>query len=110
MTLVQFLAIGFVILALIKTASDFKKKRIGVKSLVFWALIWVAVAVVAVLPYVTAPLAKILGIGRGIDVVVYFSILSIFFILFKIISKLTKIDKDITEIVQHLSLKNPKKK
>lgn len=105
MTLIQILAIAFTVLILLKTASDFKKKRIEAKVFVFWTAIWLAVIIVAALPYVTAPLAKLMGVGRGIDVAVYFSVLFIFFIIFKIVSKLTKIDREISEIVQNLALK-----
>lgn len=110
MTLVQFLAIGLVILILIKTISDFKKNKITFPIFLFWLGLWLIVIIVAALPRVTLPLAKLLGVGRGIDVTVYFSILFIFFILFKIITTLEKMKQEITEIVRHLSLKNSRKK
>jgi hypothetical protein len=110
MMLVQFLAIGLVVLIIIKTTSDFKKKKITLKVFIFWILIWIAIMMVAGMPQITIPLSKILGVGRGIDVEVYFSILFIFFILFKIFSKMEKIEREITKITQYLSLKEPKEK
>lgn len=108
MTLIQILAVALIILILVKTIADFEKKRIGGKVFVFWTVIWLAMIILAALPYVTGPLAKLMGVGRGIDVAVYFSILFIFFIVFKIISKLTKIEREISEIVQNLALKDKK--
>jgi len=110
MTLVQILIIGFAILVLIKTTSDFKKKRIALRPFLFWIVLWLIIITVAMLPWVTGPLAKILGVGRGTDIAVYVSILLIFLTIFKVFSELEKIKREITEIVQHLSLKNPRKK
>ena len=109
MTLVQILAIGLVILILIKTAADFKKRKITLRLFLFWIVIWLAILTVAVLPNVTAFFAKFLGVGRGIDVAVYFSILFIFFALFKIITKLEKIENDITAVIRNEAIKNSKK-
>ena len=88
MTLIQFLAIGLTILILLKTISDFKKNRINLLAFLFWTGLWSSVIIVAALPQITMPLAKISGLERGIDVVVYFAIVFIFFLLFKIIAKL----------------------
>lgn len=110
MTLIQFLVIGLVILILLKTISDFKKNKITVSAFLFWLIIWLAIITVAVLPGITIFLAKLLGVGRGIDVTIYFSIVIIFFILFKIITSLEKTKKEITEIIRYLALKNSKKK
>lgn len=109
MTLVQILAIGLIILILIKTVADFKKKKFTLSAFVFWMSLWIIILVVAVLPQVTGFFARLLGVGRGIDVVVYFSILFILFILFKIITSLEKMNREITEIIRHLALKNSKK-
>jgi len=110
MTLVQFLAIGSVILILIKTISDFQKKKITLSIFLFWLSLWLVVIIVVAQPRITLPLAKILGVERGMDVTVYFSILFIFFALFRIVTTLEKTKWEITEIVRHLSLKNSKKK
>ena len=106
MTLVQFLAIALALLFFTKTAADFRKKKISARSFIFWALIWTMILIVAFLPRVTVFLGGILGVERGIDVAVYFSIVFIFFILFEIIKKITKIEQEITKIVSEQVLKN----
>ncbi|MDD5145559.1 MAG: DUF2304 family protein [Candidatus Pacebacteria bacterium] len=105
MTLIQIIGAGFVILIIIKTASDFKKKKLNLPAFLFWTFIWTVILVVAFLPQVTNFFANLLGVGRGIDVAIYFSILIIFFILFQIISRLETMKREITEIVRHISLK-----
>ena len=105
---VQFLAVILIILVLIKTIVDFKKNKITPSAFLFWLTLWLVILVVVVLPQVTVFLAMLLGIGRGMDVAVYFSILFIFFILFKIIARLEKMKQEITKIVQEDALQKGK--
>jgi len=110
MTLVQFLIVGLAILVLFRTILRFQKKKITPKLFIFWVIIWLIVITVAALPSITDPLSKILGVGRGADVAFYFAIFLIFFLLYKIMVRLEKIENEITKIVRHLSLKNFKEK
>ncbi len=110
MTLVQFLIVGLAILVLFRTILGFKKKKITPKLFIFWLAIWIVVIIVAILPQITDPLSKMLGVGRGVDVAIYFSILFIFFFIYKIMARLEKIEYEITKIVRHLSLNEPKQK
>ena len=110
MSLVQFLIAGLITLFLIKTISDFKKKRIGRSNFLFWFFLWLIILIVAFIPQVTNFLAELIGVKRGTDVATYFSILIIFFILFKVLSRLEKTDQEITEIIRHITFKERDKK
>lgn len=110
MTLVQFLIIALSILVLYRTILGFKRKRVTPKTFIFWLGLWIAVIILAILPQITDFLSEILGVGRGVDVAVYFSILLIFFLLYKIIVRLEKIEHEITEIVRQIALKKFKEK
>ena len=110
MLFIQILIIAFVFLVVMKTTLGFKKRIVPLKGLLFWLGLWLVVLIVSLLPQVTVFLAKILGISRGTDVAIYFSILFVFFAIFKIITKQEKIDRKITEIVSYLALKNSDKK
>lgn len=110
MVLVQFLIIILIILTLVKTAANFKKNKISLPTFLFWLALWLIILVVAIFPQVTGFLANLLGVKRGVDVIIYFSVICIFFILFRIVIRLEKMKQEITEIVRHLSLKEPKEK
>lgn len=105
MVLVQFLIIILIILILIKTTANFKKNRISLPTFLFWLTLWLVILIIALLPQVTGFLAKFLGVKRGVDAIIYLSIISIFFILFRIVIRLEKMKQEITEIVRHLTLK-----
>ncbi|MFN3605542.1 MAG: DUF2304 family protein [Leptonema sp. (in: bacteria)] len=47
-------------------------------------------------PESTSFLARVLGVGRGADVIIYFSIILIFYFIFYLTLKLRKIEKEIS--------------
>ena len=61
--------------------------------------------IAALVPKETDVIAQFVGVERGADLLVYLSILVLFFTVFKIIVKLEKIDRDITKIVRETAIK-----
>ena len=108
MTIVQFLIVGLAALVLFRAILSFKKKRVTLKTFIFWMTLWIVVIIIAILPQITTLLSKILGIGRGVDVAVYFSIILLFFLIYKIMVRLEKIEHEITQLVSREALKNNK--
>ena len=88
MTLIQILVIGFAVLIIARTVFAFRKKRISVKMFIFWVVVWAIVIFLSALPQVTHRLSRILGVAQGTDVTIYFSIVLLFFLLYKIIIRL----------------------
>ena len=69
-----------------------------------WLLFWLAVGVIVWIPNATNVIAQFLGIGRGADLVFYFSILILFFLIFRIYIKIERLERDITKFVRKDSL------
>lgn len=108
MIFIQFLIIAFALFVISRIMLNFKKRKISFKGLLFWLGLWLAISIVVLLPQTTGLLAKILGVWRGTDVMVYLSVALIFYLVFTIFVKLEKIETDITAIVREISLKNRK--
>lgn len=87
-----------------------QKDGLGIRGTAFWILFWLAVDVVVLLPNSTTVLANKLGVGRGVDLVVYVSILMIFFLLFRLNVKIEGVNRQITKIVRKNAIDNVKKK
>ena len=88
-----------------RTLLRFRKQDITFREFIIWAIFWLLVGVAALAPKKTDIIAQWLGVERGVDLLVYISIIVLFFIVFKIIVKLEKIDKDITQIVRNTALR-----
>jgi len=102
--LIQIILLIFIIYAVIKVALRYKDKIISLQEFVLWTIFWFTVGFVIILPSTTSLVANWVGVGRGVDLVIYISILILFYLVFRILARLDKIDKDVTKIVRKIAL------
>ena len=76
------------------------------RELLFWMIFWVVVGTAVLLPQVTVFLANYLGVGRGSDLVIYASLIFIFYMIFRLFVRQQKIEKNISKIVEEIAKKN----
>jgi hypothetical protein len=103
--LIQIILLLFIIYAVIKVALRYKDKIISLQEFILWTIFWFLVGFVVILPDTTSLVASFVGVGRGVDLVIYISILILFYLVFRVLVRLDKIDKDVTKIVRNLALK-----
>ncbi len=108
MYLIQILLVLFFIFALVKVFIRYKKGELKIGIFLGWVLFWAMAGVVAVVPNSTAYFAELVGVGRGADLVVYLSLVLIFFMLFRLYIKIENQEKNITKIVRQDTLSNKK--
>ena len=104
MYLIQIVLVVFSVFAIISVVSKFRKGDLTVNQLALWCLFWVLVVVVALLPNTTALLAKLLGVGRGADSVVYLALALLYYLFFKANIRLEKMERNLTKIVRKEAL------
>lgn len=107
MLLIQILILLFVALAVAAVLIRYKEKRLSFWQTAAWLTFWLLAAIVAVIPQTSVTAAKLLGVTRGSDLVIYLSLIILFYFLFKTQVKLNEIEKKITKIVRHKALKKP---
>lgn len=110
MTPIQILVVIFGIFALFSTISKLKRKKITRREAVFWSVIWISLTLVAILPGVATFFADIFKIGRGADVVLYASVIILFYVVFLLYSKIEKTEREITKLVRKLAVEQKDKK
>lgn len=110
MIYLQILITLFIIGILFKLMKQRQASRMSIWAFVVWSVLWLVVLVVFWQPDTTTYIANFLGIGRGADLAVYVSIVAIFYILFRIYVRLSKIESEITKIVRKDAIKNADKK
>jgi hypothetical protein len=94
----------FILSAFVLTILKYRRGKIKLLELIFWSLLWLAAVVLIVLPDTMSFLADMLGIGRGVDAVIYLSVILSFYMIFRLYEKMDQIEREITEIVRHLAL------
>ena len=110
MFLVQIFLVIFLLFALSRVILQFRNGQIKIGEFLFWALLFATAIIVVVRPQETTMLANKLGIGRGVDLVVYASIALLFYMVFRAYVFLEEIRHEITQLVRKMALENKKKK
>ncbi len=105
MGFIQILGICVAVFLWIKAIQKFKQKRMPLSEFIIWSSVWVGMIVVGFLPITVSFIAKWFGIGRGIDVAVYLSIIVLFYLVFVLFSKIDKQREEITRLVREIALK-----
>ncbi|MBU0981388.1 DUF2304 family protein [Patescibacteria group bacterium] len=108
--LIQIVGSAFVLFAWSRVFLRYRDDTLSLWGLLFWSLIWIAVLVVLFLPHMTDLIAERLGIGRGVDVFIYSSIVVLFYLVYRVYVKIESIEQEITKVVREESLHDLKKK
>ena len=106
--LIQFILIVVILLIVLRLIYQLRNKSIGLKQFFGWLVIWISAIIVIWYPKITTIIATRVGIGRGVDLVTYISIISIFYLMFRLLLRIEKIEKEITTIIRNDALKNNK--
>jgi hypothetical protein len=101
---IQFILSALLLAALVVTLKRSRQGAIGRWSALLWSLLWIGAAVAILRPEVTSGFAAFVGVGRGVDVVTYFSIVFLFALVFKVFLRIEKLERDITALVREIGL------
>lgn len=88
----------------------FKDGLVSIWGLIAWLLLWTAVIVATIVPWTTERLANLIGVGRGVDAIIYISIIILFYGVFRLSVKLENIEYEITQIVRKNALRDKRDK
>lgn len=109
-SLIQLLVVIFATFAASRAILRFKDKKISFHEVIFWLGVWIVLGVVVFFPDITGSLAEKLGIGRGIDVVIYVSIGLLYYLIFRLYVMLEETEREITRLVREIAISRKKKK
>lgn len=107
---IQIILVFFAVLAILRTISRFRAQMLPLWSLAGWVLVWLGVIGLAVMPNLASQAAKLVGVGRGADLVVYLALFLLFYLTFKQFSTIKKMEREITTLTRFLAIKESDKK
>jgi hypothetical protein len=110
MSMIQILIVLFSIFAISRTIRQFRSGALTFLWLMVWGLFWVAVGAITLMPQTTDVIATRLGVGRGVDVVIYVSLIALFYLIFRLFTKIEDVEREITQLVRKLALEDEEKK
>ncbi len=106
--LLQVFGIIFALFAISRAVLRYKDKSINAFELIFWSGMWVSVVVVALFPGIFTTLSQVLGIGRGVDTLLYGGMIVLFYLLFRLYVRVEEQKKEITELVREIAMEKKK--
>jgi small membrane protein len=96
----------FCLYAALRVVQKIKTRAISSRWGFFWLVFWLGVGAVISLPWTTSLLAARLGVTRGVDLVVYVSVIALFYLIFRLTLKIERLERNITKLVREIALKN----
>ena len=102
---IKIILLIIIAVIVLRLALRFKSREVDLLAFISWLAIWLLAAIIVIFPELTSFVALRVGVGRGADLVVYLSIIFIFYLLFRLLLRLENIEKNITHITSHLALK-----
>ncbi len=107
---IQWIIIVFAAFALSRAYLRYRDEKITGRELLFWSLIWVGGIFIVLNQGVAIYMADLFGIGRGADLIIYISIVLLFYLVFRIYVKIETIEQDITKVVREVGIEKAKRK
>jgi len=86
-----------------------REGRVEQGAVIFWILIWGGAIFIVLFPNFTTILANKIGVGRGADAVLYFALITLFYMVFRTNVALENLKQDLTELVRQLALQDDQK-
>jgi len=109
MTISQAFLSTIIIFIIYKTIISFKKGNLSKNFTLTWLLLWVGVLFFIIEQNTLIRIAHLIGISRGVDLVIYLSIILLFYLIYRIFYSLNEINQKITKIIREQALDNPLK-
>jgi hypothetical protein len=107
---VQVIAVVFALFAWSRVLIRFKDHQIKMSSLFLWSIVWVGLIAAALLPETPRILAKIVGVQRPVDALIYGSIIILLYMTFRLYVKSENDNQEITRIVRALAIERARKR
>jgi len=102
---IQLVLVCFGLFALSRVFLRFRRGGLPLVHLALWVLFWCGVIFAALEPSATSTFARMLGVGRGADVVIYLALVTLFYLLFRTFGKVEDLERQITRVVRAAALK-----
>src|SRR5690349_10925598 len=106
---IQMGFVVFILFAASRAVLRFRGGSLHLGALLFWMLIWAGATVVVFSPERTTEIARLMGIGRGVDVVVYASIALLFYLVFRLHVYLEDVRTQMSSLIREMALRDAEK-
>lgn len=106
----QILLIVFALFAAWRTWRQYRQKKVSGYWFGLWILFWLLVIGVALAPQTTDIAAAFVGVEKGADLLVYCAVVIVYYALYRVLIKIEKQNRELTELTRQIALMKAAKK
>ncbi len=104
---IQIIATIIILIIFSQLIRKILKDKASLTKIIFWVLFWGISLVIIWLPKETIDnIGSVFGVGRGIDVLVYLSIILLFYNNLRLNERIDDMNKKVTKIVREVAKKS----
>lgn len=100
---IQYVASVIISIILFRLFTKIIKDKIAITSSILWITFWGATLILLWFPNVLERISNIFGVGRGVDILIYLSIIFLFYIILNQNTKIDKLENKITTLVREVA-------
>lgn len=104
MTASQTLLSTIIVFIIVRTLVAYKKKNLSEGFTLMWIMFWVFGLVLIFQQEFVIAIAKSVGVSRGVDLVIYFSLILVFYLIYRLLVKIDELDRTITKLIRKIAL------
>jgi small membrane protein len=105
LSIIQTLLILFLLFALSRVILRFKSAEVSLLGFFFWTVLFSLAIITTIFPFLASNLAHGIGIGRGVDIIIYVSIVILFYLIFRLYVYVQDLRHELTTLIRKLALK-----
>lgn len=102
----QAILVAFALFAITRTVKQYRKRKVSRYWFFLWSGLWTLVIGVALWPETADILAKRLGVERGADLALYFAVVILAYLVFRLFVRQEETERSITQLVRKIAIKD----
>ena len=102
---IEILFAIFALFAWSRVILRFRDKVVNFKELAFWSFVWLFALIIVFVPGKATVLAKLLGMGRGFDAMVFIAIIALFYAVYRLYMITNETQQEMTRLTRQIALK-----
>lgn len=102
--LFKYLLIAFAVTVMMRLYKQYRQHKVAVGWFVLWMIFWALVILMAFAPQTSDVVADLVGVGRGVDLIVYISLPVLFYVVFRLAVRQDQMKKEMTDLVRKIAI------
>ena len=94
------------IVAIIWFLYRYLNEKNSLLTTILWTIFWILVSLFAIFPNFSNSFARLFGITRGLDFIIIIVFAVLVYTIFKLYTKIDKLEDDVNKIVKEVALSN----